>query len=57
MARSTIEHDKQVMIGVGFRELIEEGLQVPTVHPEQVKAEALSRSGLDRRIQVGPLVG
>ncbi len=56
MARGTIEHDEQVMIGVGFGELIEESLQAPTVHPGQIKAEALSRDGVERRIQVGPLL-
>ncbi len=36
MARSTIEHDQQVMIGVGFGEPFEETLQALTVHPRQV---------------------
>src|SRR3712207_4565502 len=57
MAWSAVEHDEQVVVGVGFGELFEETLQAPTVHPGQVKAEALSRCGLERRIEVGPLVG
>jgi hypothetical protein len=57
MARSAIEHDEQMVVGVGFGEPFEETLQAPTVHPGQVKAEALSRRRLECRIQVGPLVG
>src|SRR5215207_3068869 len=45
------------MMGVGFGKLFEEALQTPTVHPGQVKAEGLSRSGLHCRIEVGPFVG
>ncbi len=57
MAWSAVEHDEQMVVGVGFRESVEETLQASCVHPGQVKAEALSRCGLERRIQVGPLVG
>ena len=46
-----------MVVGVGFGKLVKEALQTPTVHPGQVKAEALSRSGLHCRIQVGPFVG
>src|SRR5215210_2822112 len=57
MARSTIEHDEQMVLGVGFGELFEETLQTSSVHPRKIKAEALSRCRLERRIQIGPLVG
>src|SRR5918994_188578 len=57
MARGAIEYDEQVVVGVGLGELFEEDLQASTVHPGQIKTEALSRCGLDRHIQVGPLVG
>jgi hypothetical protein len=57
MARSTIEYDEQMVLGVGFGDLFEERLQAPTVHPRKIKTEALSRCGFDCRIQVGPLVG
>src|SRR5215207_1032349 len=57
MTRSTIEHDEQMVLGVGFRELFEERLQAPTVHPWKIKTEAFSRCGFDCRIQVGPFVG
>src|SRR5215216_7321279 len=57
MAWSTVEHDEQMVVGVGFGELFEETLQASCVHPGQVKAEALSRCGLECRIEVGPLVG
>ena len=57
MTWSTVEHEKKVMIRVGFGELVEETLQASTVHPRKIKAEALSRSGFNRRIEVGPLVG
>src|SRR5919202_2635762 len=57
MARSTIEHDEQMVVGVGFGELFEESPQASTVHPGKIKTEALSRCRLDRRIEVGPLVG
>jgi hypothetical protein len=36
MARSTIEHDEQVVVRVGFGEPFEETLQAPTVHPRQI---------------------
>jgi hypothetical protein len=36
MARSTIEHDEQMVIGIGFGELVEETLQAPAVHPRQI---------------------
>src|SRR5215207_11053422 len=57
MARGAIEYDEQMVVGVGLGELFEEGLQASTVHPRKIEAEALSRRGLDRRIQIGPLVG
>src|SRR5215213_3889061 len=57
MARSTIEHDEQMVVGVGFGNLFEERLQAPTVHSRKIKTEAFSRCGLDRRVEVGPLVG
>src|SRR5919199_2832180 len=57
MTRGAIEHNEQMMLGVGFRELFEEYLQTSAIHPRQVKAEALSCGGLDRRIEVSPLVG
>src|SRR5918995_4585944 len=57
MARGTIEHEEQMVVGVGFREPFEETLQASCVHPGQVHTEALSRCGLERRIEVGPLVG
>src|SRR5688500_16653734 len=57
MARSAVEHDEQMVVGVGFGKLVKEALQASCVHPGQVKAEALSRCRLECRIQVGPLVG
>src|SRR5215216_1123647 len=57
MAWSTVEHDEQMVVGVSFRESVEETLQASCVHPGQVKAEALSRCGLEGCIEVGPLVG
>jgi hypothetical protein len=36
MARSTIEHDEQVVVRVGFGELFEETLQASSVHPWQI---------------------
>ena len=57
MARSTIEYDEQMVLGVGFGDLFEERLQAPTVHPWQIQTETLSCCGLERRIKVGPLVG
>jgi hypothetical protein len=57
MTPSTIEYDEQMVLGVGFGDLFEERLQAPTVHPRQIKAEALSRCGFDRRVEVGPFVG
>jgi hypothetical protein len=57
MARGTIEYNKQMVVGIGFRELIEERLQAPTVHPRKIQAEALSRCRLNHCIEVGPLVG
>jgi hypothetical protein len=57
MARSAVEHDEQMVIGVGFGELFEERLQASTVHPQKIKTEALCRCGLERRVEVGPLLG
>ena len=57
MARSAVEHNEQMVVGVGFGESVEETLQASCVHPGQVKAEALSRRRLECRIEVGPLVG
>jgi hypothetical protein len=57
MTRSTIEHNEQMMIGVGFGDLFEERLQASTVHPRKIETEAFSRCWLDRRVEVGPLVG
>jgi hypothetical protein len=57
MTRSTIEHDEKMVLGVGFRDLFEERLQAPTVHPWKIKTEAFSRCGFDCRVEVGPLVG
>src|SRR5215204_6449083 len=57
MAWGPIEHQEQMVLGVGFREPFEERLQAPTVHPWQIQTETLSRRGLERSIQVGPLVG
>src|SRR5215208_2699023 len=45
------------MVGVAFREFLEEDLQASGVHPRQVKTKALSGRGLHRRVEVGPLVG
>src|SRR5215212_3698993 len=45
------------MVGVAFREFVEEDLQASVVHPRQVKTKALSGRGLHRCVQVGPLVG
>jgi len=56
MSQRAIEYDEQVVVGLGLGKLFEEDLQASTVHPGQIKTEALSRCGLDRRIQVGPLV-
>src|SRR5215203_854497 len=57
MAWGTIEHQEQMVLGVGFGEPFEERLQAPTVHPWQIQTETLSCCGLERRIEVGPLVG
>src|SRR5215211_8881191 len=57
MTRSTIEHDEKMVLGVGFRDLFEERLQAPTVHPWKIKTGAFSRCGFDCRVEVGPLVG
>jgi hypothetical protein len=57
MAWGTIEHNEQMVLGVGFGDLFEERLQAPTVHPRKIKTEALSRCGFDCRVEVGPLVG
>src|SRR5215204_4359197 len=57
MAWGTIEHQEQMVLGVGFGEPFEERLQAPTVHPWQIQTEPLSCCGLERRIEVGPLVG
>src|SRR5829696_950363 len=45
------------MVGVAFREFVEEDLQASVVHPRQIKRKALSGRWLHRRVQVGPLVG
>src|SRR5215211_1105344 len=57
MAWSAVEHDEQMVLGVGFGKLVKEALQASCVHPGQVKAEALSCCRLECCIQVGPLVG
>src|SRR5215217_9251583 len=57
MTRSTIEHDEQMMIGVGFGEPFEERLQASTVHPRKIQAETFSRCWLECRVEIGPLVG
>jgi hypothetical protein len=57
MARGVVEHDEQVVLGVGLGQFGEENLEAYVVHPRQVKAEAPSRRGLHRRVQVGPFVG
>jgi hypothetical protein len=36
MARSTIEHDEQMVLGIGFGEPFEETLQASSVHPWQI---------------------
>jgi hypothetical protein len=36
MARGTIEHDEQMVVGIGFGESFEESLQALTVHPRQI---------------------
>lgn len=56
MTGSVIEHDHQVVLGVGLGQMFQEHLETNTVHPRQVGAEALSRRGIDRRVEVGPLV-
>ena len=57
MTRSTIEHDEQMVLGVGFGDLFEERLQALTVHPRKIETEAFARCGLDRCVEVGPLIG
>ena len=58
MARNAIEHDDQMVVGVvGFGESVEKCLQASSIHTRQVKAEAPSGGGLDRRVEVGPFVG
>jgi hypothetical protein len=42
MARSTIEHDEQMVVGVGFGESVEETLQASSVHPWQRYRQKLS---------------
>src|SRR5215211_3906012 len=57
MTRGAVQHNEQMMLRVGFGELFEECLQTSAIHPRQVMAEALSRGGLESRIEVSPLVG
>src|SRR3712207_2558400 len=59
MARSAVEHDERMVVGVGFGKLVKEALQASCVHPGQVKAEALSLPSWARapHREVGPLVG
>ncbi len=57
VAWGAVEHDEQVVLGIGLGELLEEHLQTSIVHPRQIHAEALSRRRLHRGVQVGPFVG
>src|SRR4051812_19614530 len=57
VARGVVEHDYQVMVGVGFAKVFQERLKTAPVHAGQVKAQALARCRIDRYVEVGPLVG
>jgi hypothetical protein len=57
MARSPVEHYDQVMVGIGFAELFQEHLQTHAIHTRQVNREALATRRIERRVEVGPLVG
>ena len=56
MARGTVEHDEEVLIGLSLREFIQEYLKTTVVHPRQVHTEALPARGFESRVQVSPLV-
>src|SRR5215204_1768111 len=57
VAGGAVQHNQQVVFGVGLGEFAEEYLQASVVHPRQVQADALPRGGLHRGVEVGPLVG
>jgi hypothetical protein len=57
MARGAIEHHNQPMIGIDLTEVPKELLETHPIHARQVKAETLARDGIDRGVEIGPLVG
>jgi hypothetical protein len=45
------------MIGIDLTEVPKELLETHPIHARQVKAETLACGGIDRGVEVGPLVG
>src|SRR5215207_4314122 len=45
------------MIGIDLTEAPKELLETHPIHARQVKAETLARDGIDRGVEIGPLVG
>ncbi|MCA1605671.1 MAG: hypothetical protein LC775_09410, partial [Acidobacteria bacterium] len=54
VARSAIEHDQQMMVGICSAQFLQERFQTKAIHPGQVKAQALARCGVNRGVEVGP---
>ncbi len=46
-----------MMVGICFTEALQERLKTQAIHARQVMREALSAGGIERGIEVGPLVG
>ena len=57
MARGAIEHHNQPMIAIDLTEVPKELLQTHPIDARQLKAETFVRDGIERSVEVAPLVG
>ena len=57
MARGTIEHHNQAMVGIRLTKTLQERFEAAAVKTRKVNTETLARCGIDRSVEVGPLVG
>jgi hypothetical protein len=57
VARGTIEHHNQAMVGICLTKTLQERFEAAALKTWKVNTETLARCGIDRSVQIGPLVG
>ncbi len=57
MARGTIEHHNQAMVGIRLTKTLQERFEAAAIKTRKVNTETLARGWIDRSVEVGPLVG